>query len=211
MAYLETMHKSGARMMETYNGPVLVEGDAVGQLLAKALLEERPNLLAHREPAVEKYSMGDESTSNYEDCLDKIITSKKISVTANKSADEFGAAAFCRHCQNDAEGAGAQETEIIRNGELVALMGNRTVTKSTPYSNGFQQIAINQEAGFGTRGTSRLDFLFKTTVPHSKLKNQLLDINLGSYINTPRRLIKDEIFRMHKQPSGQDNLLLVTT
>lgn len=174
LAYLETMHKFGARMLETYNGPVLVEGDAVGQLLAKALLEERPNLLAHREPAVEKYSMGDESTSNYEDCLDKIITSKKISVTANKSADEFGTAAFCRHCQNDAEGAGAQETEIIRNGELVALMGNRTITKSTPYSNGFQQIAINQEAGFGTRGTSRLDFLFKTTVPHSKLKNQLL-------------------------------------
>ena len=53
-------------------------------------------------------------------------------------------------------------------------MGNRTVTKSTPYSNGFQQIAINQEAGFGTRGTSRLDFAFKTTVPHSKLKSQLL-------------------------------------
>ena len=46
--------------------------------------------------------------------------------------------------------------------------------KSTPYSNGFQQIAVNQEAGFGTRGTSRLDFSFKTTVPHSKLKNQLL-------------------------------------
>ena len=174
LAHLETMHKSGARMMETYNGPVLVEGDAVGQLLAKALLEERPNLFAYKESAVEKYGHDNTTPPHFEDFLDKIITSKNISVTANKSADKFGNAAFCRHYQNDAEGAGAQETEIIRNGELVALMGNRTVTKSTPYSNGFQQIAINQEAGFGTRGTSRLDFSYKMTVPRNKLKSRLL-------------------------------------
>ncbi|MBR3551098.1 MAG: hypothetical protein IKO09_03780 [Bacteroidales bacterium] len=131
-------------------------------------------MFAYKESAVEKYGHDNTTTPHFEDFLDKIITSKNISVTANKSADKFGNAAFCRHYQNDAEGAGAQETEIIRNGELVALMGNRTVTKSTPYSNGFQQIAINQEAGFGTRGTSRLDFSYRTTVPHSKLKGQLL-------------------------------------
>lgn len=174
LAHLETMHKSGARMMGTYNGPVLVEGDAVGQFLAKALLEERPNLFAYKESAVEKYGHDNTTTPHFEDFLDKIITSKNISVTANKFADESENVAFCRHYQNDAEGAGAQETEIIRNGELVALMGNRTVTKSTPYSNGFQQIAINQEAGFGTRGTSRLDFSYKMTVPLNKLKSRLL-------------------------------------
>lgn len=174
LTHLEAMHKSGTRMKETYIGPVLVEGDAVGQLLAKMLLEKRPNLLAHREPAIEKYGMGDEPTPDFEDCLDKIITSKNISVIANKSADEFGNSPFCRHILTDAEGAEAQEMELIRNGELIALMGNRTITKSTPYSNGFQQIAINQEACFGTRGTARLDFSFKATVPHSKLKSQLL-------------------------------------
>lgn len=174
LTHLETMHKSGTRMKETYIGPVLVEDDAVGQLLAKMLLEEHPNLLAHKEPAIEKYGMGVEPTPDFEDYLDKIITSKNISVIANKSADEFGNSPFCRHILTDAEGAEAQEMELIRNGELIALMGNRTITKSTPYSNGFQQIAINQEAGFGTRGTARLDFSFKATVPHSKLKSQLL-------------------------------------
>lgn len=174
LTHLEAMHKSGTRMKETYIGPVLVEGDAVGQLLAKMLLEKRPNLLAHREPAIEKYGMGVEPTPDFEDYLDKIIISKNISVIANKSADEFGNSPFCRHILTDAEGAEAQEMELIRNGELIALMGNRTITKSTPYSNGFQQIAINQEACFGTRGTARLDFSFKATVPHSKLKSQLL-------------------------------------
>lgn len=174
LTHLEAMHKYGTRMNETYTGPVLVEGDAVGQIFAKMLLEEHPNLLAHREPAIGKYGMGDELTPDFEDYLDKIITSKNISVIANKSADEFGNASFCRNNQTDAEGAEAQEMELIRNGELIALMGNRNVTKSTPYSNGFQRIALNQEAGFSTRGTSRLDFAFKTTVPHGKLKSQLL-------------------------------------
>ncbi len=174
LMHLEAMHKYGARMMETYVGPVLVEGDAVGQLLAKVLLEEHPNLLAHREPAIGKYGLDDELIPHFENHLDKMITSKNISVTANKSADEYGNATFCRHVRTDAEGTESQEMELIRNGELITLMGNRSVTKSTPYSNGFQQIAINQEAGFGTRGTSRLDFAFKTTVPHSKLKSQLL-------------------------------------
>lgn len=174
LTHLEAMHNSGTRMKETYIGPVLVEGYAVGQLLSKVLLEENPNLLAHREPAIGMQGVDKELTPHFEDCLDKIITSKSISVMANKSADDFGDAPFCRHHQTDAEGAEAQATELIRNGELIALMGNRTVTKSTPYSNGFQQIALNQEAGFGTRGTSRLDFSFKATVPHSKLKSQLL-------------------------------------
>ena len=174
LSHLRKLSQNGACLTETYNGPVLVEGDAVGQLLAKALLEERPNLLAYKESTVEKHGHDNTTTPHFEDFLDKIITSKNISVTANKSADEFGTAAFCRHYQTDAEGAEAQETEIIRNGELITLMGNRTITKSTPYSNGFQQIAINQEAGFGTRGASRLDFSFNTTVPHSKLKGQLL-------------------------------------
>ncbi len=174
LSHLRKLSQNGTCMTETYNGPVLVEGDAVGQLLAKALLEERPNLLAYKESTVEKYGHDNTTTPHFEDFLDKIITSKNISVTANKSADEFGTAAFCRHDQTDAEGAESQETEIIRNGELITLMGNRTITKSTPYSNGFQQIAINQEAGFGTRGTSRLDFSYRTTVAHSKLKGQLL-------------------------------------
>ena len=111
---------------------------------------------------------------SFENQLDKIITSKKISVTANKSGDLFDKSAFVRHEKTDAEGVETQETEIIRNGELISLMGNRNVTKSTPYSNGFQQLAIHNEGCFATRGASRLDFTHKATVSHKKLKQQLI-------------------------------------
>ena len=67
--------------------------------------------------------------------LDQIIISSKISVTANKSGDAFDRATFVRHEKTDAEGVEIQETEVIRNGELITLLGNRNVTKATPYSN----------------------------------------------------------------------------
>lgn len=66
------------------------------------------------------------------------------------------------------------ETELVRNGELVTLMGNRNVTKSTPYSNGFQKLALHEEGCFATRGANRLDFEYKSTTSHKKLKRMLI-------------------------------------
>ena len=153
-----------------YVGPILVEGEAVGQILTSILLEGTPNLLAHRESLLSSKA----NEQFFENQLDKIITSKKITITANKSGNQFDKSAFVRHEKTDAEGVETQETEIIRNGELIALMGNRNVTKSTPYSNGFQQLAIHNESCFGTRGAARIDFEHKATVSHKKLKQLLI-------------------------------------
>ena len=153
-----------------YNGPVLIEGEAVGQILASALLEGNPNLLAGREPLLAQQIY----KQSFENQLDKDIISKKTSVTANKSNDKFDHSIFVRNEKTDAEGVERIETELIRNGELIALMGNRTVTESTPYSNGFQQLAIHNEGCFATRGANRLDFEYKSTTSHKKLKQMLI-------------------------------------
>lgn len=166
--------KSATKQQQTYSGPVLVEGEAVGQLLASALLEETPNLLAYREPLVNS-SVGESmGCQMLEDSKDQIVTSKKLSVTANKTGDQFDKAVFCSHEKTDAEGVETMEMEIIRHGELINLMGNRTPTKSMDYSNAFQQLAIQKEVFFATRGASRLDFDFRTTASHAKLKQMLV-------------------------------------
>ena len=170
VAHLQDVKRSGKNMMACYSGPVLIEGVAVAQLLSSALLNQNPNLLAHSEPLLTQQS----NMQSFESQLDKIITSKKITITANKSGDQFDKSAFVRQEKTDAEGVETQETEIIRNGELIALMGNRNVTKSTPFSNGFQQLAIHNEGCFGTRGASRVDFEHKATVSHKKLKQLLI-------------------------------------
>ena len=167
--HLQNVKEKSDYFQYYYNGPVLIEGDAVGQILTSSLLETTPNVLAHRDPVLTT-----SPSKSFENQLDNIITAKKISITANKSGDKFTHSTFVRSDNTDAEGVETQETEIIRNGELIALMGNRNITKSTSYSNGFQQLAIHNEGCFCTRGSSRLDFGHKSTVSHKKLKQMLI-------------------------------------
>lgn len=168
--HLRKVQQFGEKQNDYYTGPVLLEGEAVGQILVSSLMESSPNLLVHRELLLAHPS----HKLSFEGQLDKIITSKKITVTANKTGDEFDKSTFIRHEKTDAEGVETMETEIIRDGELISLMGNRNVTKSTPYSNGFQQLAICNEGCFATKGASRIDFEHKTSVSHKKLKQMLI-------------------------------------
>ena len=174
ITHLQKVKKAGENMTGFYFGPVLIEDEAVGQFLTTSLLEGNPNLLAQREPFLTSESKRKQNQHSFENKLDKIVTSKEITITANKSKDAFDKAIFTHHEKTDAEGVETVETEIIRDGELIALMGNRNVTKSTPYSNGFQQLAIHQESCFATRGTTRIDFEHKTKVSHAKLKQMLI-------------------------------------
>ena len=170
VSHLREVKRSGNNMADCFSGPVLIEGEAVGQFLVSAQLEGKPNLLAHRESLL----FAKTKEQSFENQLDKVITSKKIYVTANKAGDQFDKSAFVRHEKTDAEGVETMETEILRDGELISLMGNRNITQSTSYSNGFQQLAICNEGCFATKGTSRLDFGHKTSVSHKKLKQLLI-------------------------------------
>jgi predicted Zn-dependent protease len=174
VSHLRNVKQLGEENNGCFSGPVLIEGDAVGQLLVSALLESNYNLLAYSEPLIAPNPASPFKKQSFEDQLDKIIISKDVSVTANKSGDKFDKYTFVRHEKTDAEGVEAQETEIIRKGELVALMGNRTITKSMSYSNGFQQLSIHNEACFTTRGANRLDFEYKKKVSHAKLRQMLI-------------------------------------
>lgn len=171
VSHMRLVKQKSKPISEFYMGPILVEGEAVGQMLASVLLENKPNLLAYRTPIL---TSGDENGNSFEDQLDQIVTSKKISVTANKFGDAFDKSPFFRQDKIDAEGAEVSEMEIVKNGELITLMGNRTVTKSTSYSNGYQQLAIHNEGCIATRGASRLDVECKASVPHQKLKQMLI-------------------------------------
>ena len=172
--HLHDLQKEWNHFRYFYNGPVLIEDEAVGQILASALLERTPNLLAQREVVLASNDEQRAYQLSFENQLDNIVTSGKISVTANKSGDRFDKSTFVRNEKTDAEGVETMTTEIIRDGELITLMGNRNITKSSPYSNGFQQLAIHNESCFATRGASRLDFEHKATVSHKKLKQLLI-------------------------------------
>lgn len=172
--YLHDVKETSQRGLILENGPVLVEGDAVGQLLSRALLERIPNLFARKEPVfLSEKSRNSFQYNILEEMLNRVVTQKNITITANKM-EVLSYEVFPVIDQTDAEGTAIQETELIHNGMLVALMGNRTPTKSTPYSNGFQQLGIHKEGCFATRGALRLDFDFQVTQSQSKMKAALI-------------------------------------
>ena len=177
VSHLKSVKTRGIPNEGYWSGPMLVEGEAVGQMLMTALLGAYPNLLTNKKEADFSWITEEklhEGVHPFEQMLDRIVISKKISVTANVVGDEFDRATFVRHEKTDAEGVETQETEVIRNGELITLLGNRNITKATPYSNGFQQLAIQNESCFGAKGASRIDFDHKTKVQHAKLKQMLI-------------------------------------
>ncbi|MBR4912187.1 MAG: hypothetical protein IKZ54_05035 [Bacteroidales bacterium] len=178
VTHLKKVNEKGVSFEGNYwAGPMLVEGEAVGQVLMTALLGGYPNLLTNRKEADGSWITEEslrQGVHPFEQLLDRIITSRKISVTANVVGDVFDLATFVRHDKTDAEGVETQETEIIRNGELITLMGNRVPTKATPFSNGFQQLAFHCDGFVLAKGASRLDFDHKTAVSHEKLKKMLL-------------------------------------
>ena len=178
VTHLKKVNEKGVSFEGNYwAGPMLVEGEAVGQVLMTALLGGYPNLLTNRKEADGSWITEEnlrQGVHPFEQLLDRIITSRKISVTANVVGDVFDLATFVRHDKTDAEGVETQETEIIRNGELITLMGNRVPTKATPFSNGFQQLAFHCNGFVLAKGASRLDFDHKTAVSHEKLKKMLL-------------------------------------
>jgi predicted Zn-dependent protease len=175
ISHLKKVKESSVAVVDGYDGPVLVEGEAVGQLLVSALLEGTPNLLAQRKPYFTSLEAKNQfKYNNLEDCLDRVVTHKGISVTANKSDKIYDNLTFCRVFKTDAEGAETGEMDLIQKGELVALMSNRIPTKASPFSNGFQQLGIHHGSCVPMLGAARLDFDFRTTVPKQKLKGQLL-------------------------------------
>lgn len=209
VSYLREVKRVGKRGNHYHFGPVLVEGEAVGQLLASALLEKTPNLVANREPMI--VSGTEKGSQSLENAIDQIVTSKLISVVANKSGDEWGNSVFCRQENIDAEGSEVVETDIIRKGELITLMGNRTPTKSTPYTNGCQQLAIHDEGCISTRGASRLVFICQSSISSDKLKQMLVKEAKKQgcrYAYIIRRVLDDDFLNIQPKNSGDDLELL---
>jgi hypothetical protein len=132
---LATLRK--APHLETYNGPVLFEGRAAGELFARVFA---PKLLAMRRPIVDDdrfASMMDTSQENA--FLDRIggrVLPAGISVVDDPTRREHGGKALLGGYKVDDDGVPARETRVVENGLLKALLTTRTPVRSLLKSTG---------------------------------------------------------------------------
>ena len=127
-----------APLLESYNGPVLFEGQAAAELLAQALV---PRLLADRQPVAESpqvemmLTMG-RGEGPWIDRIGARIMPRFLSLVDDPTLSEFGGQVLHGGYPVDDDGVPASPTELVAGGTLRTLLSTRTPVRGIEQSSG---------------------------------------------------------------------------
>ena len=180
MASLLTRLRTAPVIQESYSGPVMFEGEAVGEIVSQCFVDNPNGLLAARKPIVsnpvllQRYGQYLPKENKLEQLTDKKVISREFSVIAvNKSA--HNETPLIGHYGVDAQGVvSATNTVIIENGVLKTLLTDRTPTLKNGNSNGHHSFAISDGALTGTLGSGVIELTSTETQSYKALKEALI-------------------------------------
>jgi len=123
--------------LETYNGPVLFEGEAAAALFAQAFA---PRLLAQRVPIFDSDRMAGLAENQRENpFLDRIgsrVLPEGVNVSDDPTRGEYDGRPLLGGYKVDDDGVASHETRVVENGRLKALLTTRTPVRGQPTSTG---------------------------------------------------------------------------
>lgn len=125
-----------APIIEAYSGPVLVEGQAAGELFAQHFA---PNLVAQRSPISEGGFSTNDRFSAFQNKIGARVLPEFLSVNSVPSLQRVGGAAVASQYTIDDEGVRAQDITVVDKGYLKTLLSSRLPTKRIRMSNGHQR------------------------------------------------------------------------
>jgi predicted Zn-dependent protease len=124
------------KILETYNGPVLFEGEAAAELLAQVLL---PRLIASRQMVTDNAQMEMFMRSQGGNLADKIgarVLPAFVKLEDSPALDRFGSARLVGGYSIDDDGVPAGRTVLVESGILKALLGTRNPARAALKSTG---------------------------------------------------------------------------
>lgn len=157
-----------APLIETYNGPVLFEGQAAAELFSQAFA---PRLLATRKPIAESpqlESLAAQAENPFLDMLGARVLPESFNVVDDPSRSDFEGQRTNGGYKVDDEGVPARNNLLVENGMLKALLSNRNPVR------GIQQSSGN-DRGAGPL-PSNLLVTVRNGVAAAALKEQLLKL-----------------------------------
>ncbi|MBR4786562.1 MAG: hypothetical protein IK013_01580 [Bacteroidales bacterium] len=140
------MMAEASKPTQYYDGPVLVEGEAVAQLFAHAFTENTSqSIYAFRVPLGE-HVRHNLVGSRLEKCLSQQVIAASCDVDALDTLGSYGGMRLIGQYNVDAEGVKVPpHTEIIHRGELYSLLSDRTPTLSSKTSNGHRRLDLSED------------------------------------------------------------------
>lgn len=183
MADLLQQIRSVPVMTESFSGPVMFTGDAVGEIVAQSFIESNNGLLAGRKPITpnsdflrwyESYIPQENAT---EALLGKKVISRDLSVNALDGKTVYNGTPLIGSYKVDAEGVRVPaDLPLISDGILVNILSDRIPTNHSKFSNGHKRLALS----FGKLTTSLcsgvIELSGKNKMAYSKMKKKLISM-----------------------------------
>ena len=180
MATLLTQLRTAPVIQESYSGPVMFEGQAVGAIVSQCFVDNPNGLLAGRKsissPALrQQYSSYLPKENKLEQLTDKKVISREFSVTAIHNQKIYNGTPLIGYYEIDAQGVvPASKTVLIEDGVLKTLLTDRTPTLRNQNSNGHRVFAISGGTLTGVLGSGVIELSCTETQSYTALKEALI-------------------------------------
>jgi hypothetical protein len=181
MAKMLTELRTAPAIQESYSGPVMFEGEAVGEIVSQCFFDNPNGLLAGKKPIVsspvlqQRYGQYLPKENNLEQLTNKKVISREFSVVAVNNKKDFNGTPLIGYYEVDAQGvAPAAKTTLIDGGVLKALLTDRRPTLKNQRSNGHSILAVSDGSLTGTLGSGVIELSSAETKSYKKLKEALI-------------------------------------
>jgi predicted Zn-dependent protease len=162
-----TEARRSAPVGEEFTGPVLIEGQASGELLRQTLV---PLVLARRAPDGDapRFAQSQGPTTPFLARIGLRVLSDSFSITDTPSLKEFDGRPVAGAYLVDDEAVPAKDVTVVDKGRLLTLLTSRTPLKNLPQSNGHGRNGSVQSGVLQVRSTQ--------AIPASELKTKYLEL-----------------------------------
>jgi len=181
LATMLTKLRKAPSISESYSGPVMFEGQAVGELIAQCFVDNPNGLLASRKPifsnpAIQKnYAQYVSKENNLEQFLGKKVTSRVLSISTVLNQTEYNKIPLIGHYNLDAQGVTPEKNvKIIEDGVLKSLLTDRTPTLRSQKSTGNSCFAISDGSLTGTLSSGVIEVDVSDGKTYKELKDKLI-------------------------------------
>ena len=166
---------------EFYNGPVMFAGEAVGEIVAQAFIENQNGLLAGRKHIVsdpELVRWGENSFSQgnaTEKMMGKKVISRNLSIKALDGMQTYHGISLLGYYQLDAEGIRPPSSmPLITEGVLKNMLNDRVPTPNFRGSNGHKRLALSADRLTTSLCSGVIELTGKKKSSYEKMKKTLI-------------------------------------
>ena len=179
MALMLMQLRKAPRINGLYNGPVMFDGQAVGELIAQCFVNNPNGLLASRKPVFSnpdiqrRFSVPEENS--IEQFIGKKVISRDLSVSTFLNQKEYNKIPLIGYYELDAQGVVPEKNiKIIEDGVLKTLLTDRTPTLRSEKSTGNSCFAIARGGLSGRLSSGVIEVNTSVGKSYKELKDKLI-------------------------------------